>query len=213
MKVLQMILILLSWIAATSIYADEQWTVEKVYKNFRYTYSLKQVFLTLQKDARWFADQCKKGEEQCDFALQEFNKPNSKYVAVNWPLDGYHPHYTVLNCKTNRIVAHPNKALHRIVNNPKVDLRSVKDMAGRLIGQFACDQVKNHPKGGWFYQITTWDKSITKLNDRFSNFCPIVRIEGTDFQLFLSIPFQVKDDEQLQEVLDDLNELTIEWSK
>ncbi len=213
MKVLQLILILLSWIFATSIYAEEQWTAEKIYKHFRYTYSPKQIFLTLQKDARWFADQCKKGEEQCDFALQEFNKPNSKYVAVNWPLDGYHPHYSVANFKANIFAAHPNKALHRIVNNPKVKSRNFKDRAGRFVGLIAFDQVKNYPKGSWFYQISSWDKSITRLNDTFMIINSIVQIKGTDFQLLVSMPFQVKNEEEFQEVVDDLNELVFEWSK
>jgi hypothetical protein len=215
MKLLRLLIlfIICCCFISSSIVAEEKWTPEKIYKHFRYSYSPKEVFQSTQKDVQWFSKQCKKGKKQCALALQEFNKSDSKYVAVNWPMDGYHPHYTVFNCKTHLFVGHSNKALHRILNNPKVDLRKVKDKAGRALGLIACNIVEKYPGGSWMYQITTWDRSITKLSDTIITLGPVFQVKGTDYQILTSFPYKAENEKQLAEIVIDLNELTLEWSK
>lgn len=177
-----------------------EFTKESILKHFRYHYSPKEAFDTVQKAALWLSE---KGEA----GLEAFSKPNSEWNN----LDGYHLQLQVHKCDEGMVFRHPNPKLKRIVGVPNLASK-FKDHSGKLIGLVHCKKMLENPKGAWEVTYTTFNKSSTGVEDVVEQFQFGVGVPGYPWQVVSHLPYQVDSPEELEKVAEELNALVDEWS-
>ncbi len=204
------LIVLVLLIFGTSGFADEGVSPfadkEAMYAHFDDPALFKSLLFKAKNIASWLSDECKKGDKTCRSALDLMNQPFSRWTQ----LDAKSAFSTVVNCKEQTAVTHPNPGLHRILGKPIVN--RLRDIHGKLWLLALCDGIQTNPNGFWNSQFTSWCRSITGLNDVWIlNY--FTNVPGTPYRILSHIPYHPDSFKDLKAKVKELNGNVSQWSE
>ncbi len=179
---------------------------EALYDHFDDPALFKSLLFKAKDIASWLSDECQNGDKTCRVALDLMNQPFNRWNHLD-AKSGFH---TVVNCKGQIAVTHPNPGLHRILGKPIIN--SLRDINGKLWILALCDGIQTSPKGIWISQFTSWCRSITGLNEIWV-ISFFTEVPGTHYQILSHLPFNPKSFKNLNEKVKELNANVDQWSE
>lgn len=177
----------------------------ELYDHFKDPALIKALYFKARDLSIWVSTKCAKGEKNCNEALDVMMEPFSQWNN----LDGKNATRQVINCDAETVVAHPNPALHKIVGKRLAKI--IRDINGKLWVFGLCEDLKESPDGYWTSQFSSWDLSITGMNEVWVlSFA--VQVPGTSYQVLSHIPHYVKTPREIDAKVEELNGLVKKWS-
>ena len=180
---------------------------EMRYRYFETHFTPRDLLKIAQDRAEYIGNEFKKDVAQGEKAIDEFNLPFSRWNR----LDGFRPFAQIHDTDKALIRAHPNPALHKLLNKPGL-LAKFKDHSGRLVGVEAAEKVKYSPAGAWLFQYTTFIRSLTKITAPSYELDVYVRIPDTPYVVHAIMPYRAYSLEEMALTVNYLDDMTAYWT-
>lgn len=186
---------------------NDEFAIEILYKHFESHYTPRDLLHKAQTEAMYIAGEFKKSKEAGKKAIDEFNKPFTRWNTM----DGLSPFSQIHNTEKGWVEAHPNPGLHkmRYIENLA---QKFKDHAGRTCVFEGHEKLKNQPKGVWIFQFSTFIKSRTKISTPYYTLNVFVSIPGTPYNVNTIMPYRGYSIKEMDKTVEYLDSMVQHWS-
>ncbi len=185
----------------------DKYSTELLIRYFESRYTPKDLLHKAQKEAMYLEKQCITGESACKKAIDEFNKPFTKWNQ----LDGFSPFSQIHNYDKGSVEAHPNPKLHKLRHIENL-VYKFKDHSGRICVLPGFKKIKDQPHGVWIVQYTTFINAATKIATPLYLYDVLVDVPGTPYHVSAVMPARGNSIEEMDKMVEYLDSMTEFWS-